>query len=216
MGSRKLTAAFCDAVQPVVGRQVAYPDQDVHGLELRVSGDGRKTWSYRYRTRAGRSGRVSLGQHSEAFGLKDARSAARGLQQAVAEGGDPALRLRSAKIEAATEHLRTVADLAGAYFADTEAGRYRPKRPRSLENERQVYRVHIAPALGRLPLENLNRRLIKGALHRMLDSGVTSQAVRAQAVIRQMLAYAVSEERLPFNCIADLPPVAPSKARLRV
>jgi integrase len=50
----------------------------------------------------------------------------------------------------------------------------------------------------------------------MLDRGVTSQAVKAQAVIRQMLAYAVSEERLPFNCIADLAPVAPSNARLRV
>jgi integrase len=81
--------------------------------------------------------------------------------------------------------------------------------------EKAVYRVHIQGALARLPLENITRRLVKAALMRMLDQGVTSQAVRAQAVIRQMLAYAVNEERLQFNCIADMAPVAPAKARLR-
>lgn len=69
---------------------------------------------------------------------------------------------RVAKIEAATEHLKTFGDLAAANFADTEAGRYRPRRPRSLDNERRIYRVHIEPALARLPLENINRRRSKG------------------------------------------------------
>ena len=216
MAARKLTSAFCESVQPISARQVAYPDQDVRGLELRVSGDGRKTWSYRYWTKTGRRGRVTLGVHSREFGLSEARSAARKAQVAVDDGGDPAMARRVAKIEAATEHLKSFGDLAVAYFSDTEKGRYRPKRASSLTNEKAVYRVHIEAALARIPLESINRRLIKGALMRMLDRGVTSQAVRAQAVIRQMLAYAVSEERLPFNCIADMAPVAPAKARLRV
>jgi len=216
MPARKLTSAFCDSINPMEGRQVAYPDHDIRGLELRVSGDGRKTWSYRYWTKTGRRGRVTLGVHSREFGLSEARVAARKAQVAVDEGGDPAMARRLAKIEATTEHLRTFGDLAGAYFADTERGRYRPKRATSLANEKAVYRVHIEPALSRFPLESINRRLIKGALMRMLDRGVTSQAVRAQAVIRQMLAYAVNEERLQFNCISDMAPVAPSKARLRV
>jgi len=216
MPAKRLTSAFCDSVGATEGRQLAYPDQDVRGLELRVSGDGRKTWSYRYWTKTGRRGRVTLGVHSREFGLSEARVAARRAQVTVDEGGDPAMARRVAKIEAATEHLKTFGDLAAAYFVDTEKGRYRPKRASSLDNERRVYRVHVEPALSRFPLESINRRLIKGALMRMLDRGVTSQAVRAQAVIRQMLAYAVSEERLQFNCIADMPPVAPAKARLRV
>jgi integrase len=216
MPARKLTRAFCDTVSPTEGRQVAYPDLDVRGLELRVSGDGRKTWSYRYWARTGRRGRVTLGVHSREFGLSEARVAARKAQVSVDEGGDPAMARRVAKIEAAAEHIKSFGDLAAAYFADTEKGRYRPKRASSLTNERNVYRVHIERALARLPLESINRRLIKGTLMRMLDSGVTSQAVRAQAVIRQMLAYAVSEERLQVNCIVDMAPVAPAKARLRV
>lgn len=216
MPIRKLTSAFCDSVNPVEGRQVAYPDQDVRGLELRVSGDGRKTWSYRYWTKAGRRGRVTIGVHSREFGLSEARAAARKAQVKVDEGGDPGVARRVARIEAATEHLKTFGDLAAAYFDDTEKKRYRPKRESSLTHERNVYRVHIEPALSRFPLESINRRLVKGALLRMLDRGVTSQAVKAQAVIRQMLAYAVSEERLPFNCISDMAAVAPQNMRQRV
>ncbi|MFZ5720685.1 MAG: hypothetical protein ACOY5Y_14605 [Pseudomonadota bacterium] len=50
MGTRRLTAAFCDAVQSEFGCQLSFPDHDVRGLELGVSGEGRKVWSYRYRT----------------------------------------------------------------------------------------------------------------------------------------------------------------------
>jgi hypothetical protein len=61
MPATKLTARFCEGVKPTAGRQVAYPDSDVKGLEFRVSGDGSKTWSFRYRTKAGRQGRVTIG-----------------------------------------------------------------------------------------------------------------------------------------------------------
>ena len=216
MGPKRLTAAFCDSVKPEAGRQLSFPDADVPGLELRVSGEGRKVWSYRYRTERGRRGRVTLGIHSDAFGLSDARMAARRAQVEVDRGGDPGLTRRLARIEAAAEPLATFGDLAAAYFSDTEAGRYRPKRASSLNLEKSVYRVHIQRALARVPLECINRRLIRSTLHRILDGGVTAQAVRAQAIIRQMLAYAVAEERLPFNCISDLAPVAPARARMRV
>ena len=216
MPAKKLTSAFCEAVKPQAGRQVSFPDHAVRGLELRVSGEGRKTWSYRYHARSGRRGRVTLGVHSAEFGLSEARTTARKMQVVVDQGGDPGMARRVAKIAATTEHLKTFADLAQAYFAATESGRYRPKRKTSLANERAVYRVHVERAIGRLPLESVTRRMVKGALGRMLDSGVTSQAVRAQAVIRQMLTFAVCEERLPLNPIADLPPVAPSRPRARV
>lgn len=164
----------------------------------------------------GRHGRVTVGLHSHVFGLKDAREAARKLKVAIADGGDPAVDIRVAKTEAATEHLKTFGDLAQDYFSATEKGRYRPKRGSSLNLEKMVYRVHIEGPLARMPLETVNRRLVKGALYRLLDRGVTGQAVRAQAIIRQILAYGVSEERLQYNCIANLPAVAPSNARLRV
>lgn len=106
---------------------------------------------------------------------------------------------RIAKLEASTEHLKTFGDLAAAYFRATKAGRYRPKRVSSLKHERMVYRVHVEGPLADIPIDMLSRRTIKSVLERMLDKGVTSQAVKAQAVIRQMLTYAVNEERIRFT-----------------
>lgn len=216
MAAIKLTTAFCEGVKPEEGRQVAFPDKDTRGLELRVSGDGRKIWSFRYRTKVGRQQRITLGAYSREFGLSAARTEARKAHVLVDGGGDPAEARRRAKVEASTEHLRTFADLAEAYFNATEKGRYRPKRPNSLRNERAVYRVHIERAIGRLPLESITRRTVKGALERMLDGGATSQAVKAQAVIRQMMTYAVDEERLPYNPVAVMRPVVPAKPRGRI
>lgn len=215
MAAIKLTTALCEAVKPQNGRQVAFRDSVASGLELRVSGDGRKTWNFRYRTTLGRQRRVTLGSYSRELGLSAARAEARKARVLVDQGGDPAEARRLAKVEASTEHLRTFADLAEAYFSATEKGRYRPKRPNSLRNERAVYRVHVERALGRLPLEAITRRTVRGALNQMLDGGVTSQAVRAQAVIRQMITYAVAEERLPYNPVAVMPPVVPAKPRSR-
>lgn len=216
MPQAKLTPAFCEDVRPVEGRQVSYLDKDTKGLELRVSGDGRKSWSFRYRTREGRQARVTLGVYSTAFGVKEARAAARKTQVLVDEGGDPAMSRRVAKLEASTEHLKTFGELAAAYFRATEAGRYRPKRASSLKHERMVYRVHVEGPLADIPIDMLSRRTIKSVLERMLDKGVTSQAVKAQAIIRQMLTYAVNEERIPFNFIANMAPVAPENVRMRV
>lgn len=216
MPAVKLTRAICDAATASQGRQVAYGDSEVRGLELRVSGEGKKTWSFRYRTRLGRQARVTLGAYSPEFSPAEARAAARRIRIQVDGGDDPAATLRAAKVELGLEPIRQFSDLADAYFKATAAGRYRPKRESSLKNELAVYRVHIKGLLGQVPMENLTRRVIKGALERMLDRGVTSQAVRAQAVIRQMLTYAVQEERIPFNVIADLPPVAPARPRARI
>ncbi|ODT59374.1 MAG: hypothetical protein ABS77_10490 [Phenylobacterium sp. SCN 69-14] len=216
MAAIKLTTSFCEGAKAEAGRQVAFPDRDVRGLELRVSGEGRKSWSFRYRTRLGRQGRVTLGAYSRDFGLSAARAEARRTQVIVDAGGDPAEQRRTARVVAQTEHVRTFGDLAEAYFGATEKGRYRPKRATSLRNERAVYRVHIERALGRLTLETVSRRTVKAALERMLDTGVTSQAVKAQAVIRQMLSYAVDIERLPYNPIGVMAPVIAENARSRV
>jgi integrase len=216
MPATKLTAAFCNSVKPTGGKQMAYPDSDVRGLELRVSGDGRKTWTFRYRMRDGRQSRMSLGVYSPEFDLANARKEARKARVTVDGGGDPAGVQRAAKEAARNEPIQTFADLAAAYFSATERGAYRPKRPSSLTNEHAVYRVHIKPALAGLRLETVTKRTVKNALAAMLDKGVTSQAVRAQAVIRQMFAFAVFEERLDANPIRDLPPVAPARARARI
>ena len=98
MPAVKLTARFCESVKPVTGKQLAFPDASLKGLEFRVSGDGRKTWSFRYRTNTGRQSRLTLGVFSDAYDLEKARKEATKVRVVVDEGGDPAVALRQARL----------------------------------------------------------------------------------------------------------------------
>lgn len=216
MPASKLTRALCDAAKSERGRQTAFADSEVRGLELRVSGTGAKSWSFRYRTKLGRQARVRLGVYSREFNVGEARAAARRCLVDVEKGEDPARKARTAKLTAHQEPIKSFGDLAAAYFKATEAGRYRPKRESSLEMERCNYRVHVKPALGKVPIEELSRRMIKLALERIFDCGAPSSALRSQALIRQILTYGVHEERVPYNAARDIPPIAPSIARDRI
>ena len=140
---------------------------------------------------------------------------------AVDDGGDPAQAQRQARLRAKAEPIQSFDDLAQSYFTATESGHYRAsgrvKRASSLTNERKVYALHVKPVLGKCRPEDLTRQTIKGVLRRMLERGVTSQANKALAIVRQMLTYAVDDlERLAFNPIVGLAPVASERPRTRV
>src|SRR5665213_2591326 len=147
MPAIKLTTRFCEGAKPTRGKQLSYPDAGVTGLEFRISGNGRKSWSFRYRTQDGRQGRLTLGVFSDSFDLEKARREATRVRVVVDDGGDPAELKRAAKHKAKTEPIRTMDDLAETYFAACERGEWRPKnrqkRASTLKNEREVYRLYL-------------------------------------------------------------------------
>ena len=110
----KLTVRRLDTLRPRPGRRVDYADDDVPGLALRVTPQGAKTWSLRYRIEGGRRGRMrrlTLGAYPSVT-LVDARKAARkAIGKIAATGADPAAAKQAARL-AATRTGDTVADLA--------------------------------------------------------------------------------------------------------
>ena len=219
MPATKLTTRFCDAARPAGGKQVAFPDLDVRGLELRVSGDGRKAWSYRYRTHDGRQARLSLGVYP-ATDLAAARAAARRAEVTVTGGGDPAAEKRAGKSRAQAQPLKTFDDLADAYLAACDAGEWKPKgrpqRASSRENNRTALRLHIRPVLGKLRLEEITRATVKALLRDMVARKLVAPTVKAHAVMRQVFAFGVAEERLQINPATGFAPLAQEATRSRV
>ncbi|MGA0601776.1 tyrosine-type recombinase/integrase [Caulobacter sp. KR2-114] len=222
MPARNLTARFCEAAKPVDGKQVSYPDTQAPGLELRVSPGGRKTWTFRYRTRDDqRQARITLGVFSDEFDLERARREARKARVTVDDGGDPAETRRQEKHRARTQPIRTFDDLAQAYFRACERGEYRPrkrkKRQSSLDHERAVYDRYLKDSVGRWRLEKVTKATFRNFIRGLIDAGATTRANRAHAIARQMLNFAVDhEERLPANPIAKLAMLVPEAARKRV
>lgn len=219
MTSKRLTTKFVESVAPPADGQVAYSDAQVPGLELRVSSKGRKVWSLRYRTKAGRQRRITLGVFPS-VDLADARDSALGALAAVAGGGDPAADQRKAKAAALNIKVRTFGDLADEYVKACEAGTWKPKnkrkRPSTIATEKNVLKLHIRPELGRLDLEEITRRRVRSLLAGMVKAGLGARANKAHAVIRQVFAYGIAEEVIETNPAAGLPPPAEQKARARV
>lgn len=240
MASTHLTSRGCAAARPKTGPdgkpvQTAFFDDDPKGLELRVSAEGRKVWSFRYRTLDGRQRRLTLGVfapgdddgpagevegEARPLTLKAARRRARQARAVVENGGDPANDRRKARDAARTATVRTFGDLADAYLAACASGEWRPKgrrkRERTLKDETAILRRHVRPVLGNLPIEDVTRAGVKRLLRAMLAKGIGAQTNRTHAVIRQVFAWAIAEERLEVNPATGFAPIATETPRARV
>lgn len=232
MPARALTSAFCKAAKAEAGRQTSYPDTKEVGLELRVTPEGRRTWYYRYRTRAGAQRRMSLGLFSsndgrsqadqeDCFDLEAARREVRRLRVVVDKGGDPLAERQALRDEAIAEPIKTLGDLMTSYFEACEKGRWKPrkkvKRASTLAGERSVYRLHVEKDLGKLPLDDLTRAKIRRHLEKIADNGAGVQTNRAHSLIRGALQYAVLKlDRLPANPATGVEQVVTETPRTRV
>lgn len=239
--NRNLTAASCRSAKPDVrltakgprAFRVSYPDADVRGLELRVAASGEKSWSFRYRDRiTGKQCRATMGLYDPTVDdllgdgddvrrltLQGARVAARLLRAKVDAGGNPATELRRARSIARTQPLKTMSDLATAYFQACETGTHRSGRGRkkadsTITAERWLWTKHAQPRLGSEAVEDVNRSRVRAVLRDIFASS-GGQANRVRALLSQLFNYAISEERIVANPVSHVARVSEASARTR-
>ena len=219
MPTIKLTDKAIAAARAETGQRLELWDEQTPGLCLRVTDRGKKVWIWRYRALDGRQPRLSLADYSAQHGLKWAREQVEELRVRVRKGEDPAGELRRARVTAKLQPLRTFNDLADAYLEASERGHWKPrrkqKRPRTLSDERSILNRNIRPVLGELRVEEVDRRAIRKLLNDMLDRGIGAQTNRTHAIVRQVLAYAVAEERIAANPAVGIDKPAVERPRSR-
>src|SRR6187402_2349030 len=108
----KLTARDVETLKPERGKRVEVFDTVVHGLALRITESGHKSWSVHYRV-AGKLRRHTIGT-VEKFALAEARKAAYDATRGAAKGEDAGRKKREARL-AATQG-ETVGDLAKEFL----------------------------------------------------------------------------------------------------
>jgi len=213
--------------------RVAYPDSDVRGLELRVAGSGEKSWSFRYRDKlTDRQCRVMIGlydpivddvadnrEDGRRLTLQGARVAARLLRAKVDGGDNPAAKRRTARSDAKAQPLKTMSDLAAAYFKACESGtqrsgRGRKKAPSTLAAERWLWTKHAEPRLGSDPVEEVTRGRVRSVMRDIFEAS-GGQANRVRALLSQMFNYAIGEERVIINPVTHVARVSEVSARTR-
>ncbi len=161
----KLTKRFIDSLRPnPTGSDVFAWDSELHGFAIRMKASGSASFLVQYRTRQGTTRRYAFARVGT-LTPEEARTRARRLLAAVADGKDPS---------AERNELRgalSVAELCKLYLEAARAGlvttRFKkPKRPSTIVNDEGRITRHIVPLIGTVAARDLTRP----AVQRMADA----------------------------------------------
>lgn len=178
----KLTKSRIDAfLREPNGRERFLRDDEIRGFALRVTAAGAESWTVQYRNAAGRSRRLTLGRLGSLTPAQ-ARDLARRELAAVAAGSDPADDRRKARTAAGSV---TFSDFATRWYEEHVGPRLKPTTRSRYE---LTLRLHINPAFGKVPIDEIEREHVARLHHAMRKSPVSAN--RARAVVSAICNHA--------------------------
>jgi integrase len=209
MSKKKLTDLFVErAPVPLRGR-TEYFDAGFPGLSLRVTDNGRKSWSLFYRFH-GRLRRFTIG-HYPAIKPAQARREATTALERVRQGIDPAVEKKERRDNPlpATE---TFESLAQDYL---ERHVRKNCAPASYREAKRDLEWNVLPAWRGRPIANITRRDAIGLIDGLVERGVEIQANRTLARLRALFNWAIEKDRILASPIAHMKPPTKERARDR-
>ena len=198
---KRLTDRFVQSVAPPPSERAVYIDTETPGLELRVSPDGGKSWSIRYRPKGGERTRQTYGTYP-VRSLADARRRAFAIAAAAADGVDlPDVEKREREEQRkAADRPQTVGDLLDEYVE-----RYCKPNQRKWKLTERIFAMHVKPALGKKPLTELRRADIVELLDDLQnEKGFRAQVNRVRSQAVAALNWAIEREYLDTNPAAAI------------
>lgn len=181
-------------VCPADKKRIEYCDSDVPGLliECRSAPDSIPTWYLRYKEN-GKTAYTRLGNVQE-LGLGPARKQAIKLK---------AEHLLSSKVPAAAAEPRSSMILS-TFFSDHYM-RHALLHKRSAKKDEQLFRIHIGPRFGTLPLDKISRRDVATFHNDLRDKGQSAaSADHSLKLLRRALNLAVQWEFLEKNPLVGI------------
>jgi site-specific recombinase XerD len=213
----KLTNDLLKNTVPETGKRLELRDDQEPGLIFRVTENGVRSWSIRYRNVGGEQRRKALGAYPS-VSLAKAREMARKVKGTVAGGSDIVATERLTKAAEVRKRLNTIEGLAEAYFVDAELGTHRfnskPKRPGTIAEEKRIYNKLVKPKFGKSAVADITRAEIQAFVSKQAKSAV-SNGRHCRNIIRQLMSYAVRNSMIEVNPAHDIAVVMP-EARERV
>ncbi|HEV2816237.1 MAG TPA: integrase arm-type DNA-binding domain-containing protein [Allosphingosinicella sp.] len=164
-----------------------YKLSDSGGLYLYVTTKGFRSWRMKYRF-GGKEKRLVFGSYPE-ISLTEARDKREAAKRLLREHRDPAIEALKRRLAAAADHEATFESVARRWYAMHES-RWAPVHAadvlKSLERE-------VFPALGPIPIRQLEAPLVLGALRKIEARGSLETAKRVRQRISAVFVHAISE-----------------------
>jgi integrase len=200
-----LTSKTVETAAPGAARR-EIPDGALPGFYLVVQPSGAKSWALRYRF-DGKPRKLTIGpvllkregdqvegglEFGQAMTLPEARAAARGALQTIAEGIDPGARKRTVQAAQVVEEkadLDTVEKQAERFIA-----RHCKPRNRSWKETERQFRAEINPAWGKRRVEDISKRDVLNLLDAIVDRGSPVTANRVFATLRKFFGWLIERD----------------------
>jgi integrase len=167
---------------------------DEKGLYLFISKAGGKLWRFKFRVH-GKEKKLSLGAYPE-VSLAKARKLRDEARATRADGQDPSLERKKAKFAAKLSGEVTFAGVAREYIdlkmvGDGKAG--------STVKKARWFLEQLEPAIGSMPLADVDPQMLLAALKRLEAKGVHETAKRCRSFASRVFRYGVATGR----CTSD-------------
>ena len=177
------------ACKMATSREKDYKLADEKGMYLLVSKNGSKYWRWKYRF-AGKEKVLAFGVYPE-IGLKFARDKCIDARRQVAQGIDPSLARRAAKLSLHTSNSNTFETLAWEWFAKEESN----WAPSNIKKQRSLLENHLLPHLGSYPITDISLPILLAALRKVEAKGILETASRTKQLSGQVFRYAIATGR---------------------
>ena len=176
----RFTKTKVDALPPALsGKRDEYRDEALHGLWLRVSSAGVKTYAVLARKKGGALERVTIGT-ADKLTPENAREKAKKIIADLATGVSHSAPARAKRGEV------TFSELLTDYLAHTTM------KPRSLEAYQWLNKKHVESALGSRKLSDITVEQIR-SLHKKISKDTPTTANRCVSMVKAAFNWALKE-----------------------
>ena len=184
-----LTDAYLRTLSPPATGRLEITDTRCGGLVLRITNNGAKSWSFRFRDRTTQAPlRVTIGRYPD-MGLAAARAAADGHRRAVSAGGNPAVARR----------LASGSDKSFGALADRYLNEYARRRKRSHLVDQRNLNNHVLPDWKNRAYASIKRADVIEMVEGLVSNGTPTLANRVQSLVSTVFTFALDAGLVDFN-----------------
>lgn len=169
---------------------------DSGGLHLLINPNGNKLWRYSYRY-AGKQKTMAMGQYP-LTGLKEAREKRDAAKRLLAEGTDPSIERKHAKLMAGSDNsFQSVAEeFVGKYEKEGN-------KPKTLKKMRWLLSL-VYPDIGSMHIADVSVPIFLAALRKIEARGRYETARRCRSTCGQVFRYGIATGRGGRDLSVDL------------
>lgn len=164
----------------------AYKKTDSGGLYLEIFPNGSKLWRWKFRY-LGKEKRLALGAYPDVT-LKEARQLRDAERAKLNKGIDPSLDRKRAKLTAQISAANTFAAVAREYIETKMVGE--KKAPATIKKA-YWFLEQLEPAIGSMPLADVDAQMLLAALKRLEAKGVHETAKKCRSFASRVFRYGI-------------------------